>query len=115
MGISTRQTQHYRMLAEEEAARLTIIRALIRLAASSEDREAVTLALDRLGVTTSEISFAADESWSSRWSGLLAAEPARGPRGDIDRPVAANGSHRPSSVGGLLPCPSSGQSPPALF
>jgi hypothetical protein len=115
MGISTRQSQHYRMLAEEEAARLTIIRALIRLASSSEDREAVTLALDRLGVTTSEISFAADESWSSRWSGLLAAEPAQGPRGDIDRPVAAHGSHRPSSVAGLLPCPLPGQSPPALF
>jgi hypothetical protein len=29
MGINTRQSQHYRMLAEEEAARLTIIRALI--------------------------------------------------------------------------------------
>jgi hypothetical protein len=112
MGISTRQSQHYRMLAEEEAARLTIIRALIRLAASSEDREAVTLALDRLGVTTSEISFAADESWSSRWSGLLATEPARG---DTDRPVAAHGSHRPSSVAGLLPCLLPGQSPPALF
>ena len=48
MGINTRQSQHYRMLAEEEAARLTIIRALIRLAASSEDREAATQALDRL-------------------------------------------------------------------
>jgi len=114
MGISTRQSQHYRMLAEEEAARLTIIRALIRLAGSSEDREAATQALDRLGVTTSEISFAADESWSSRWSGLLAAEPARGPRDDADRPVAVHGSRRPL-VAGLVPCPSPGQSPPALF
>ena len=114
MGINTRQSQHYRMLAEEEAARLTIIRALIRLAASSEEEEAATQALDRLGVTTSEISFAADESWSSRWSGLLAPEPAR-PRRDTDRPVTANGSHRPSSAAGLVPCPAPGQSPPALF
>jgi hypothetical protein len=115
MGINTRQSQHYRMLAQEEAARLTIIRALIRMAASSEDREAATQALDRLGVTTSEISFAADESWSSRWSGLLASEPARSPRGDTDRPVTAIASRRPSSVTGLVSCPSTSQTPSALF
>ena len=115
MGINTRQSQHYRMLAEEEAARLTIIRALIRLAASSEDREAATRALDRLGVTTSEISFATDESWSGRWSGLLATEPARGQRHDPDQPVTANGSRRPSSATGLAPCSSPAQSSSALF
>lgn len=87
MGINSRQRRHYRMLAEEEAARLTIIRALIRMAASAEDREAATQALDRLDVSTSEISFAADESWSSRWNGLLASEPARAPRRDFDRSV----------------------------
>jgi hypothetical protein len=115
MGINTRQSQHYRMLAEEEAARLTIIRALIRLAASSEDRQAATQALDRLGVTPSEISFATDESWSGRWSGLLATGPARGPGHDQNQPVTANGSGRPSSVAGLVPCPSPGQSSSALF
>jgi len=88
MGINSRQRRHYRMLAEEEAARLTIIRALIRMAASAEDREAAAQVLDRLEVTTSEISFAADESWSSRWNGLLALEPARTPRHDIDRSVS---------------------------
>jgi hypothetical protein len=115
MGINTRQSQHYRMLAEEEAARLTIIRALIRLAASSEDREAATQALDRLGVTTSEISFVSDESWSSRWGGLQAPEPARVPQRDADRPLTANGSRRPSSAAGLVPCPSPAQSPPAHY
>jgi len=115
MGINTRQSQHYRMLAEEEAARLTIIRALIRLAASSEDREAATQALDRLEVTTSEIRCAADELWSSRWTELLAPEPARAPRPDSDRPVTAHGSHRPSPVAGLVPCASPGPSPPDRF
>jgi hypothetical protein len=115
MGINTRQRRHYQMLAEEEASRLTIIRALIRLAASAEDREAATRALDGLEVTTSEISFAADESWSSRWSGLLASEPARASRRDTGRPVTAVISHRPVLGAGLVPCPTPGQTPPARF
>ena len=115
MGINTEQSRHYRMLAEEEAARLTIIRALIRLAATTEDREAATRALDRLDVTTSEISFAADESWSSRWSGLLASERPRAPRTDTDRSVTGIDSHRPVPGAGLVPCPTPGQTPPARF
>jgi hypothetical protein len=115
MGINTRQSQHYRMLAEEEAARLTIIRALIRLAASSDDREAAIQALDRLDVTSSEMSCASDESWSSRWSGLVAAETTRGPRRGTDRPVTALASLRPSSAAVLVACPLSGQTPPALI
>ena len=115
MGINTQQRRHYRMLAEEEAARLTIIRALIRLAASTEDRAAATQALDRLEVTTSEIGFAADESWSSRWNGLLASERARAPRRDTDRSVAPITSLRPVPGAGLVPCPTPGQTPPARF
>ena len=115
MGINTQQRRHYRMLAEEEAARLTIIRALIRLAASTEDREAATRALDRLEVTTSEISFAADESWSSPWNGLLASERARAPRHDTDGSGTPILFARPVPDPGPVACPIPSQSPPVRF
>ena len=115
MGINTHQRRHYRMLAEEEAARLTIIRALVRLAASTEDRLAATHALDRLEVTTSEISCAADESWPSRWNGLLAPERPPAPRGDTGHSVTALVSQRPSPGACLVPCPEPARTPPAHF
>jgi len=111
MGINTHQRRHYRMLAEEEAARLTIIRALVRLAASTEDRLAATHALDRLEVTTSEISCAADESWPSRWNGLLAPERPPALRGDTGRSVTALVSQSACPV----PCPEPARTPPAHF
>jgi len=115
MGITTRQRWHYRMLAEEEAARLTIIRALVRLAASGEDQEAATLALDRLEVSTSEVSYASGDAWSSQWGGLRATKGPVTPRGEADRALTSVALESPSPRSGLISCLTPGQTPPSRF